>query len=85
LFAIIALTEMDPASLDGEQLDHMVSVVRQSAGFVRGYWGRNTHDATAIRAVVMFDSRENAEALAGGIRGALANASVDVIEIIADA
>jgi hypothetical protein len=56
---------------------------RATPSWPRRSWSRWSTAQTD--AVVMFDSRENAEALAGGIRGALANASVDVIEIIADA
>jgi len=85
MFAAIARTEMDPATLDDAQLGHMVSVVEQHPGFVSGTWGRDTARPSTVHAVVVFEGRHHAEAFAAGVRGALADAQVDVAEVLARA
>jgi hypothetical protein len=85
LFAVIAHTEMEPASLDERQLDHMVSVVRQSPGFLHGHWGRDTVEASKMHAVVLFERREDAQRFAAGVLDNLAGASLSVLEILTEA
>ncbi|MEV0806459.1 hypothetical protein [Micromonospora sp. NPDC050200] len=42
------------------QFAHMAEVVRQSPGFVRGWWGPDHADAETGHALVLFDSLEHA-------------------------
>lgn len=43
-----------------EQYAHMAEVVRQSPGFVRGWWGPDEADRETGHALVLLDSREHA-------------------------
>jgi hypothetical protein len=63
----------------------MVSVVRESAGFIRGYWARDASQASTVHAVVLFDSHENADSFAAGVSSNLAGATVRVAEVLAGA
>jgi len=85
LFAVIAGTEMDAASVDQQQLEHMVSVVRESPGFVRGYWGRDAEDASKMHAVVFFKGREDAQSFAAGVMDNLTGATLSLLEILTEA
>jgi hypothetical protein len=82
LFAVIAGTEMDAASVDQQQLEHMVSVVRESPGFVRGYWGRDAEDASKMHAV---KGREDAQSFAAGVMDNLTGATLSLLEILTEA
>ncbi|SCF09939.1 hypothetical protein GA0070216_10552 [Micromonospora matsumotoense] len=42
------------------QYAHMAEVVRQSPGFVRGWWGSDEADQEIGHALVVLDSREHA-------------------------
>jgi hypothetical protein len=85
VFAVVAQTAMDPGSLDEQQLQHMVSVVTGARGFVQGYWGQDVADRSQMNAFVLFARRGDADSFAAGVRANLAGATLNVVEILADA
>ncbi|MFC8618426.1 hypothetical protein ACFT9M_18710 [Micromonospora purpureochromogenes] len=49
------------------QFAHMAEVVRQSAGFVRGWWGPDQADAETGHALVLFDTLDRATEFAATV------------------
>ena len=84
MFSIIGSWPVD-VELDVDQLDHITSNVRQQPGFVHGYWGREPGSPTSAHAIVVFEDEATACALADGIRAALPDATLRIVEVLAEA
>lgn len=84
MFAIIGKWRVDEA-LNSDQLAHIAATVRQQPGFVRGYWGQETDDATFAHALVILDDETSAQAMAQGVKGAIPSAELRVVRVLADA
>jgi hypothetical protein len=84
VFSIIGSWPVD-VELDAEQLDHITSNVRQQPGFVHGYWGREPGSPTLAHAIVIFEDEATACAMADGIRAAIPDATLRIVEVLAEA
>ena len=84
VFSIIGSWPVE-AELDAERFDHITSNVRQQPGFVHGYWGREPGSPTSGHAVIVFEDEATARTMADGIRAAIPDATLRVIEVLAEA
>ncbi len=84
-FAVIGRLDVDLATFDEDQLEHMVSVLRSTPGFVSGTWGRDVADGAAIHAVVSFATEAHAAEFVAGARAAVPGATFAVVEVLAEA
>jgi hypothetical protein len=84
MFAIIGTWAVDGA-LEADQLAHIADTVRQQPGFVRGYWGQETHNLDAAHAVVILDDEAHAQEMADGVKAAIPSAQLCVVEVLANA
>jgi hypothetical protein len=84
VFAIIGSWRVDGA-LDSEQLNHIAANVRQQPGFVRGYWGQDVSDVDYAHALVILEDEASAQAMAEGVRAAIPSATLQVVQVLADA
>ena len=84
-FVVVGRLEVDRASFDEDQLEHMVSVLRSTPGFVGGTWGRDVADGAVIHAVVSFATEAHASEFVAGARAAVPGASFAVVEVLAEA
>ena len=64
---------------------HITSNVRQQPGFVHGYWGREPGSPSSAHAIVVFEDEATACALADGIRAAIPDATLRIVEVLAEA
>jgi hypothetical protein len=84
MFAIIGSWRVDGA-LDSEQLNHIAANVRQQPGFVRGYWGQGIGDVDYAHAWVILEDEASAQAMAEGVRSAIPSATLQIVQVLADA
>ena len=94
MHAMLVTVDIDGARVEeSTKLLHEVTIptVKSQPGFVRGSWLR-TADGTSGRGVVIFDTEDNANTVASGLRdqglpadGPVKIKSVDVFEVVAEA
>lgn len=63
------------------QFAHMAEVVRQSPGFVRGWWGPDQADVETGHALVLFDTLEHATELAATVERYVSGVRVRVMAV----
>lgn len=66
------------------QFRHMAEVTRQSAGFVRGWWGADDDDPELSHALVVIDTLDNARALKRMVEENITGVRLRLMEIGAE-
>jgi hypothetical protein len=84
VFAIIGTWPVE-GPLDAAALEHIAANVSQQAGFVRGFWGQEPGSDSEAHAVVVLQDEASARSMADGITAAIPSASVQVVQVLADA
>ena len=84
MFAIIGTWPVE-GHLDAAALDHIATTVSQQPGFVRGFWGQAPESGGEAHAVVVLRDQASARSMAKGISAAIPAASVQVVQVLAEA
>ena len=84
MFAIIGTWPVE-GPLDSAALEHIATTVSQQPGFVRGFWGQTPESDSEAHAVVVLQDEASARSMAEGISAAIPAASVQVVQVLAEA
>ena len=84
MFAIIGTWPVE-GLLDAAALEHIAANVSGQPGFVRAFWGQAPGSDSEAHAVVVLQDEASARSMADGITAAIPSASVQVVQVLAEA
>ena len=84
MYAIIGTWPVE-GPLDAAALEHIATNVSEQPGFVRGFWGQAPDSQGEAHAVVVLQDEASARSMSEGIMAAIPAASVQVVQVLAEA